>query len=108
MTYVGTTQAITVSADKITPKATTVNVTFGADDFVYLPPIVDLVSHGSGNGVFGMKSGYETAHAIVVNALGAGAVAVYSGGDLIATVAAAGTKTFTPQGNEAGNFWEVS
>jgi len=87
--------------ETVSPSDTFVRSLFNTPVAVILPPILDEQSHGRSQGVLGGRK-------ITVRAAGNGAVNVLDSHQLLVASVESGTeKSFTSEGNEAGNRWNV-
>ncbi len=81
---------------------------------VVLQPIVDTVSHGYRRGMMIydgalVADGVLTGHALTIRADGAGNINVLDSHHLWIAIVDSGTsKTFTAEGNEPGNRWNIT
>jgi hypothetical protein len=95
------TRTLKAERETVSPSDTLVRSLFNTPVSVVLPPILDQQSHGGAQGVLGGRK-------VVVQAVGNGAVNVLDSHQLlVAAVNAGESKSFTAEGNEAGNRWNV-
>jgi len=94
----------------IGPKDTLVVSPLTESVSVILPPIVDPLSHGYRRAaLLQHNQGVLNEHAITVQADGAGNINVLDSHHLWIAIVDTGTsKTFTAEGNEPGNRWNIT
>lgn len=75
---------------------------------VILPVIVDTLSHGYKKSAAN-KHGVLDGHSLTIQATGAGNINVLDSHQIWRTIVYSGaSKTFTAEGNEVGNHWNVA